>query len=576
MGRSSLNIYFIIPYLMYLMCLTHFITCNLTHVQKVLFQSIYFSFHFHTLFTMDSQNPPYGPAPAGAPNASNRTISLASGPNRALSSAGSSSALNSAAQSRSTSQATATVYEIQPTVRVMRLYKPNMPLVPTIPPLAKPTDCVNFAISPNFLLPDNFGEIFVGENFSAYVSIVGTDSAVNSVTVSVKLQTANETIDLVDKYQSADLPSGFVSVLNPNQYLDMVVQHRLGESGSHTLRVIVNYYTQRNEAKILKKFYRFNVVEPASVSSTAVDLPDRYMIQCQVTNLTKQLMSLEKTEFLTYGGASVTYISQKKKSADEVDALPLDICPTVGPNETYAYTVSVQKGDSASAAVRIGWPEVTWSVSMGECGVMKGKDVVVTQKFANRISVRCLKAPAEAVVGKDFEVTILISNRTASTILGVLICGRPEVFAAMSATTALMSPGGPSNGSSSPKRLMPKNTFSTAPTPAIAPNLKSSSSTTEKQAHVALTAAMSSLGILSPGGPTPQLQSDASTGLTVSGLSCFDLGRLTEEESVELKLTVTPLLSGLQRLENFLVWDRMSGTLYKVDEVLATVFVKAE
>jgi hypothetical protein len=102
----------------------------------------------------------------------------------------------------------------------------------------------------------------------------------------------------------------------------------------------------------------------------------------------------------------------------------------------------------------------------------------------------------------------------------------------------------------------------------------------EKPAHAALSAAMSTLGILSPGGPINSSSGSGSNisnvGLSVSGLSCFDLGRLTEDESVELKLTVTPLLTGLQRLENFLVWDRMSGSLYKVDEILATVFVKAE
>lgn len=510
-------------------------------------------------FIMDSQN---------------RTISLASGPNRALSSAGS-SAVNSSQPASSVN------YEIQPTVRVMRLYKPSMPLVPTIPPLAQSTDCVNFAISPNFFLPDNFGEIFVGEIFSAYVSIVGTDSPVNSVSISVKLQTTNEAIDLSDKYQSTNLPSGFISVLNPNQFLDMVVQHRLSESGSHTLRVIVSYYTQKNEAKTLKKFYRFNVVEPATISCTSVDLPDRYMIQCQVTNQTKQLMSLEKVEFITYDGANVTYITQKKKLIEndnvDISLLPLDLCPNLSPNETYAYTVSVPKSDMPNAVVRLGWPEVTWSVAMGESGVLKGKDVVITQKFTNRVSIRCLRSPADAIIGKDFEVTILVSNRTTNTILGVLICGRPEVFAAMSIGTLSSPTGGPNRDASSPKRLQPKNTFSTAPVPATVPSFKSNTGTTEKHARNALASAMSTLGILSPGGPSGSNSlSDTSVGLSVSGLSCFDLGRLTEDESVELKLTVTPLLTGLQRLENFLVWDRMSGTLYKVDEILATVFVKAE
>ena len=212
--------------------------------------------------------------------------------------------------------------EIQPTVRVMRLGKPPMPTIPTTPPLSKPADGLQFVLNNNLIFPDNFGEIFVGEVFSAYIGIVGTDTPIYDATLSVKLQTANATFDVIDQALSSTCPvstsslgnyadmanfhvtpvlspavtPGYAKILSMNQYLDVIVKYRLTELGSHTLRVIVNYAVDKNknEMKILKKFYRFNVVEPLSISTTVTELANQYLVQYQVANRTKHLISLEK------------------------------------------------------------------------------------------------------------------------------------------------------------------------------------------------------------------------------------------------------------------------------------------
>jgi hypothetical protein len=134
----------------------------------------------------------------------------------------------------------------------------------------------------------------VGELFSAYVSVVGTEVVFYQVAISVKLQTTNETIDLTDIYSTTDIPSGFSRTLALNQYIDMVVQHRLNEQGTHTLRIVVNYLTSKNESKVLKKFYRFNVLEPLKITCTVNEIKNLYMVQCEASNQTKQLISLEK------------------------------------------------------------------------------------------------------------------------------------------------------------------------------------------------------------------------------------------------------------------------------------------
>ena len=185
-----------------------------------------------------------------------------------------------------------------------------MHVMPTMPPqlsysqdLSSESD---FSVSPFLLLPDSFGDIYTGELFSAYIAVVNgnQDAVFNQVTLSVRLQTANAMQDLSDCYPNKNSnleQSGSVAVLNINESVDVVVKHTLTELGTHTLRVSVQYFNQNsNEPKILRKFYRFNVLEPLRIVSTAVDLGSTYAVQSVVTNKRKSPLYLEEVFVYCY------------------------------------------------------------------------------------------------------------------------------------------------------------------------------------------------------------------------------------------------------------------------------------
>jgi hypothetical protein len=194
----------------------------------------------------------------------------------------------------------------QPTVRVMRLYKPMMHVLSTLPPLVEAPHSSSphhdFAISPFLLLPDSFGDIYTGELFSAYIAVVNgnQDSCFTQVTLSVRIQTANATHDLADcRMRPGGEPSGTARLLNPNDFVDVVVRHTLTELGTHTLRVSVTYHGrpgppgQAPETKTLRKFYRFNVLQPLKIGATATDTGSQFLVQCAITNATKSPVFLE-------------------------------------------------------------------------------------------------------------------------------------------------------------------------------------------------------------------------------------------------------------------------------------------
>jgi hypothetical protein len=148
------------------------------------------------------------------------------------------------------------------------------------------------------LLPDSFGDIYSGEKFSAYIAVVNGYQNVPfyQVSLAIRLQTTSTVIDLLDtRLTPGSPPTGYHKTLNFNDASDMIVQHTLTELGIHTLRVSVQYLMSPNgEAKTLRKFYRFNVLQPLRVASHYTELDGRPMVQCQVTNATKTAIYVDE------------------------------------------------------------------------------------------------------------------------------------------------------------------------------------------------------------------------------------------------------------------------------------------
>ncbi|CAM9477118.1 unnamed protein product, partial [Ectocarpus fasciculatus] len=188
----------------------------------------------------------------------------------------------------------------------MRLFKPPMYLSPPLPQLRIPLNMdettnlyseSDFALSNFLLLPDNFGDIYLGEKFSAYVSVVnGTaDTTFSPVNMSVKLQSTITTYELTNVRPGATGMSAQLTTVRPGECLDWVVSHPITMMGSHSLKVFVDYVDPYSgEQKTLKKFYKFSVLNPLLVSSTALDLGNKYVVQSQITNCTRSLLHIEE------------------------------------------------------------------------------------------------------------------------------------------------------------------------------------------------------------------------------------------------------------------------------------------
>ena len=158
-------------------------------------------------------------------------------------------------------------------LKVMRLYKPALHV-----------ERGGEVVSDLLRLPDSFGSIFVGQSFSSYISVTnGGPSSVRSVALTAELQTGKKRFTLVDRRRECGgaLGPGVPKPCDNPQLdfesgasLDVVVQRQLAELGMHVLRVSVEYEARRTgEKRSFKKFYRFNVLRPFSLTTRIASLP---------------------------------------------------------------------------------------------------------------------------------------------------------------------------------------------------------------------------------------------------------------------------------------------------------------
>ena len=176
--------------------------------------------------------------------------------------------------------------------RVMRLYRPPFFTTPSIPtfspipevdPLSSGQLHADYVISPYVLLPDSFGDIYIGETFSAYIAVVPShfvDIPLYNVAISVKLTTTNASYDLIDIRPVPDTQSSIARILQPNDNLDVVISHTLNELGTHTLRASVQFSINKfSDPIVVRKLYRFNVLSPLTIKSSYTELNNQLMVQ---------------------------------------------------------------------------------------------------------------------------------------------------------------------------------------------------------------------------------------------------------------------------------------------------------
>ena len=165
-------------------------------------------------------------------------------------------------------------------LKVMRLAKPSfhfalpVPSVSAKPPAEVTTaaDDAGVALSGMLALPQSFGDIYLGETFSCYISLCNISRVeLSQVGLKVEVQTQLQRETLADSSVSGEAVKQFAS----QQTLDKIIEYDLKDVGIHILICSALYTDRAGERKYFRKFFKFQVwTSPLKSSRRRTRSPD--------------------------------------------------------------------------------------------------------------------------------------------------------------------------------------------------------------------------------------------------------------------------------------------------------------
>jgi hypothetical protein len=390
---------------------------------------------------------------------------------------------------------------------------------------------VPLATTPSLGLPQSFGDIYLGETLSAFVSAANqAPYGLAQFQLKIEVQTSSQRQVLVTR-----AGSGPSAGIDPAARADCIVRHELREVGVHILIVTAVFNDADNEPKNLRKFFKFNVQNPLSMKSKSHTLAvgtaaESILVETQLQNTTATPLYLTSVQFAPAPALAVDDLNRRAGDAREQLA-----CLKPGDVQQYMYRLRAAAGapaDTLRAASALGRMDVNWLGPMAEPGHLQSNLVQRRQPPARALEVRVLRldsaAPVPALHGDD--------GAAAQTLLALCEVPFRLTVRLTHAQPATTPPAGAAVGA------LELKLFWAARTPPL-PAASSSSM----------------LELAKPASPAAPPAAPPAEPLVFTGVSGRDLGSLPPGGTLDVELDFVALSPGLHKLSGLVLYDRKAG-----------------
>ena len=333
---------------------------------------------------------------------------------------------------------------------VMRLCKPGfhfaLPL-PFTPGEAGATSISeeDYGLSGMLTLPQSFGDIYLGETFSCYISLCNAAPiklANVGLKVEVQTQLTRETLS------DSSTPEAAVASFAPGQTLDRIIRYELKDVGIHILICSALYADASGEKKYFRKFFKFQVQNPLSMKSKTHALAplNEILVETQIQNSTGRVLFLQSVDFTPsahFEAVPLTQFEAKAQTAPRLagtaaagggggDAAVAAAAATLqstgvglpafgqlaylkaGDTQQYMYRL---RGKQPAAQLRavsaLGRMEVVWKSQMGESGHLQSNAVQRKLPAPRNVEVSVVAVPDEVQLETPFPLTCLVANTSS-------------------------------------------------------------------------------------------------------------------------------------------------------------------
>ncbi|XP_048586809.1 trafficking protein particle complex subunit 13 [Nematostella vectensis] len=232
----------------------------------------------------------------------------------------------------------------------------------------------DFALGDLLVLPQTFGNIFLGETFASYVSVHNdSNQSVKDIVIKTDLQTSSQRLTLSG---AANMP---VAKLDPQKSYDQVIHHEVKELGTHILVCAVSYSSLAGEKMYFRKFFKFQVLKPLDVKTKFYNAEDdSVFLEAQVQNITSSPMVMESVRLDPSALYTVTDLniapsdSNKTKSEETSAESIFNRGSFLHPNDTRQYLYKLKAKSpidrNPKSAAAVGKLDIVWRTSFGERG----------------------------------------------------------------------------------------------------------------------------------------------------------------------------------------------------------------
>ena len=226
---------------------------------------------------------------------------------------------------------------------------------------------------------------------------------VTNINLKADLQTSSQKTILFNKVVAEKLQSGSSN--------DHIISHEVKELGIHILVCVVTYCNSANELKLLRKFFKFEVLKPLDVKTKSYNVgTDKLFLETQIQNITEVPICMEKVNMEPsplYTSKPLNCISD----GDDADSLiylnPMDM-------RKYLYKLELKpehfKLSLTDRISTIGKLDIVWKSNLGERGRLQTSQLQRAAINQREVIVKAIEVIGECVAMKPFEVKCRLTN----------------------------------------------------------------------------------------------------------------------------------------------------------------------
>lgn len=268
------------------------------------------------------------------------------------------------------------------------------------------------------VLPQSFGNIYLGETFSSYVCVHNDSTEIcSTVSVRADLQTATQRINLVPGV-ATDTTAHNRDSLSPGSTIDQVISHEVKELGTHILVCEVTYCNAAGEKLNFRKFFKFQVMKPLDVKTKFYNAEsDEVFLEAQVQNITQSTITMDKVALEPSATFTVTNVTGDH--SDNAGLIAQGECLQSGDSWQYLFCLRPRpehNNKNLKLVTNIGKLDIVWRTGLCDRGRLQTSQLQRLPPNTGDIRLTFLQAPSFALMNQPVPLSLRFDNTSDRTV----------------------------------------------------------------------------------------------------------------------------------------------------------------